>query len=121
MKLTLDGDILMLHVRHLPMTNPYLPHTHETTVTAHFGACPDPERRKALGVCPVVLPDTPVAAGRGTARCSKRDQFVKATGLKLALARALKDLGASADERRLLWRAFFEATGDTYIAAKIAA
>lgn len=41
----------------------------------------------------------------GTSKCSKRDQFVKATGAKTALARALRHLGP--DVRKKIWDAYW--------------
>jgi len=39
----------------------------------------------------------------GTALCHKKDQFCKATGRKLSLARALKVAGLSKNERAKVW------------------
>lgn len=44
-----------------------------------------------------------------TARCSKRDQFNRNTGRKIALARALTSFPRY--ERRAFWQAYYQARG----------
>lgn len=46
----------------------------------------------------------------GLANCSVRDQFEKAKGRKVALARAMKSLEKSL--RRQLWKSYFEQTSE---------
>lgn len=51
--------------------------------------------------------EIPVAAGRS--KLIAPDQYCKARGRKIALRRALYVLGATRDERKLFWEAYFEA------------
>jgi len=44
----------------------------------------------------------------GTSKCSKKDQFVRATGAKTALARAMRHL--SPEVRKLIWEAYWQRT-----------
>lgn len=44
--------------------------------------------------------------GRG-ARCSPRDHFVKETGRRIALGRALRDAGFPKAQRAALWGSYF--------------
>lgn len=42
----------------------------------------------------------------GVAECSINDMFVKETGRKLSLARALKETDLSKEERRTIWETY---------------
>lgn len=43
----------------------------------------------------------------GIARCSKKDEFNKSTGRKIAYARALHDMNLSKDMRSRMWDNYF--------------
>jgi len=47
-------------------------------------------------------------AGVGIAVCSRRDEFRKATGRKIALSRAMLDLGIERATRAKLWEDYLE-------------
>lgn len=51
---------------------------------------------------------------QGDAFCNPNDDFCKETGRKLSLARALKALGLSKDERRIFWAEFFRLRNKNY-------
>jgi hypothetical protein len=45
--------------------------------------------------------------GVGYSYCHEQDQFVKEVGRKIALTRALEDMGADQPTRTLFWKAYF--------------
>ncbi|KKK50546.1 hypothetical protein LCGC14_3123920, partial [marine sediment metagenome] len=47
----------------------------------------------------------------GTAWCSRKDQFNRNTGRKLALERALESAGFDKPKRTLFWEAYFKKRG----------
>jgi len=47
-----------------------------------------------------------IELGHGVAHCSKQDQFVKATGRKIALTRMLEYFERS--DRKVIWQAYWE-------------
>ncbi len=51
--------------------------------------------------------ETPIGVGRS--KLIAPDQYCKARGRKIALRRALENLGATRDERKQFWKAYFEA------------
>ena len=73
----------------------------QTVCTLHHGDCPPLWNRTALPRC------SKIGAVEGIARCSVRDRFVRATGRKIALARAMKAQGIPRVERRVLWAVYF--------------
>lgn len=87
---------LVAHFHHWPS---------RTVCTLHHGACPPLWDRQAFPRC------SAVGVVEGVAKCSPRDQFAKATGRKLALARALRTLGVQRDVRRGVWQAYFDKVG----------
>lgn len=56
--------------------------------------------------------------GIGGARCAPGDRFVKETGRKLALTRAIADLGVGKNDRRRIWEAY-HARSDNRFGAKV--
>ncbi len=52
--------------------------------------------------------EIPIAEGRS--RLIAPDQFCKSRGRKISLKGALEQLGATRDERKLFWEAYFKAT-----------
>jgi hypothetical protein len=69
-----------------------------TTCAVHTGPCvPSAGEQKYCTVGIV-----------GTSKCSKLDQCVRATGAKLALARAIR--GLSEDIRKQIWEAYWQRT-----------
>ena len=57
--------------------------------------------------CKASCDDTEVA--HGISLCSPKDNFDRNTGRKLALARALKELELSKEERLSVWMLYFKA------------
>jgi len=60
---------------------------------------PEVKRRRTL----CRIHDASGVLGSGLTKCSRNDQFVKSTGRKLALARAMQDARLDREARRLLW------------------
>lgn len=87
MRLQADGKTFMAHFRHERENN-------TTFCTVHVGPCY--EKARPCGTEPAVT---------GVAHCSPHDSFCKASGRKLALARALKDVPR--EIRRQLWADYF--------------
>ena len=52
--------------------------------------------------------DLQTAHGAGFAKCVPQDQFSKAIGRRLTLARALKDAGVPIEERIQIWHNYHE-------------
>jgi len=79
---------------------------------AHEGAVPKLNRRRVT-TCRVFLTSeegrTPIAELIGSTRCSRRDQFEKSKGRKIALTAALSSL--SKDMRSDLWAAYWKKIG----------
>jgi len=50
--------------------------------------------------------EAPMALVKGEARCSRQDNFNKAVGRKVALAKALKEINLPKQERKLIWEAY---------------
>lgn len=75
----------------------------------HYGKF-DERRLTHCALHPAPCPDRPAKTpcfnehqGKGHAACSQRDEFKKATGRKIALARAMADLGLGRAARTALW------------------
>ena len=50
----------------------------------------------------------------GRSYCTPQDQFCRATGRKIALARALRNINVNKDMRRQIWKEYFKAIGKNY-------
>lgn len=116
MKLEINDQIVMLHFKHTPLCRRPHDHaaagcrkTHMTTVFLHEGPCMG---RDVTNRC-LSLDRAEVPKGQGLAYCAATDQFVRATGRKVALGRALRNLyPMEIGKRRNVWRAYFLATND---------
>ena len=62
-------------------------------------------------LCEIVNPDKTLKSD-AVAMCSPEDQFVRNTGRKIALGRALKAF--TREERVLFWEAYFKARGNRW-------
>lgn len=87
MKVEVDGRELHLHFKYSEVkVNHVVRRQTECTLTLKDGA----------------------TIGRGSALCSEQDNFVKETGRKISLAKALKDANFSREERTLVWQGYFD-------------
>ncbi len=69
-----------------------------------------PERGFPPGTtCWIKNDSSEIPIGEGRSKLIAPDQYCKARGRKIALRRALENLGATRDERTQFWEAYFEA------------
>jgi hypothetical protein len=68
----------------------------------------EPQRYTTCFILPVDCTNTEEALAIGTATCSRGDNFDRAIGRKVALAKALK--GFDRETRKAFWQAYFEKT-----------
>jgi hypothetical protein len=90
MKIKTSSGEWILHFKH----QRFLAHD-ATSCKIHVAPCAIEENRC---ICTFVL---------GVARCSPQDQFSKAIGRKIALERALTQIGLNYNERKDFWAGYF--------------
>lgn len=89
-------------------------HIRWTKCEFHEGKCSGP-----IFECMKILDGLPKSAmgdgkwGIGIAFCNLTDNFTKATGRKLALERALRLGGFSKEQRKEIWKAYFQISRPT--------
>lgn len=92
-----DGTIYLVHFRY-PWHE--MGEARHTCCWLHTGSCV----RDGDGPCQLT-------EQYGTATCSPRDEFKKATGRKIALARAMAHLGLEREARAALWTSYLTQVG----------